>query len=778
MKRLPAGRAAEFELAPAAMSGELPGDWRSIVSTVAAGRTLRPVQIQALEQARVLESRKHIVVCAPTNSGKSLIGHLLLIEAVRQGRRAVLLEPLRALAQEQAEELSTILAALVPTTFEQQPLVRLSTGDYRLEDELPTDAPPEGEVVVATPERFDALLRNPDHVGWVSSIGAVVIDEAHLVGDPRRGPTLELIAASMLTLPKPPRLALLSATVGEPERLREWLHPCELISSPYRTPHVREVWQLEQNEDPDHLLAAELADVLLDESAAAIVFVYQRRAAERLAAKLTTETGSVSRAYHSGQSQGERRRLRAEYEAGEIRCLVSTTALAMGVNLPATHVYVRDTTFFGSGKLSVAELLQIMGRAGRGDRPGFSTVLLIGQDDWGPTDLADALRTESLPPLRSSFEVELDIRGRHRGSADVRDLAAATLIAACLGRASSEGLSTDQISDLLRRTLGARSIVNRVHRSLAWLSDPARALAYTDAGGIHHLTSLGRQGVRSVLPLPYVAGLGQLVRDLMSLEHSTLTLARWTSLDHLFVVALLSDRVPRLRRFSESLAEQIDGWHESRAATDKSLLFGRWVAGSSAGAQVDELLGSLRLAGNQTSRSTNARATAYSAMLAAIALDERSHGCSIGDLEDRWRLADFAGIEESWRDTAIWLLSGHLMLFELPNFYHHLLERCGASPADVTAVKKTFQQTRSQVYDVLDRLKYCSPLGPLAHGVRQTRGSVRGPIVGEATIRLLEQAGLSSLEDVAAMTVEELAALGVQPRFARQINAYLRRRQR
>ena len=45
-------------------------------------------------------------------------------------------------------------------------------------------------------------------------------------------------------------------------------------------------------------------------------------------------------AYHSGMSASQKAAVRRAYESGQSRCIVSTTALAMGVNLPATHVYV------------------------------------------------------------------------------------------------------------------------------------------------------------------------------------------------------------------------------------------------------------------------------------------------------------------------------------------------------------------------------------------------------------------------------------------------------
>ena len=85
-------------------------------------------------------------------------------------------------------------------------------------------------------------------------------------------------------------------------------------------------------------------------------------------------------------SADEKKAVRLEYEEGKIRCLVSTTALGAGVNLPASHVIVRDLTFGRDGPLPIRELMQMMGRAGRRDQKGWSAVVLKPRDAWEKTE--------------------------------------------------------------------------------------------------------------------------------------------------------------------------------------------------------------------------------------------------------------------------------------------------------------------------------------------------------------------------------------------------------
>lgn len=783
MKKLAAGSLGEpLPAGPATHTLAVGEEWEKVLGSLAGGKSLRPIQVAAFVDHRILDSRRNLVVCAPTNSGKSLIGHAILIDAVKRGRRAVLLEPLRALAQEQAESLQDHLATLSFGGRDKPPKVTITTGDYRLESEMAASLPPEGgEIIVATPERFDAIIRNPEFTPWLETIGAMVVDEAHLIADQRRGPVLELVIAAMLTMSAPPRIALLSATIGDPTRLSDWLDPCDALESRSRSPLRQEVWSLEEGESADEQLAIEAKTLLEEPQNAVLVFVYTRAMADALAARLSESLGHGVLAYHAGHSASKRARIRHSFRDGECRCLVATTSLAMGVNLPATHVFVRDTHFFGHGKLGVADLMQILGRAGRGDRTGVGTVIVKHRDEWNGPEIAAQLADPQLPPLQSAFEANrTSVKPRRNVSkAPAESCMADQVVAACLSRRQENGLSAEDLARLLRNTLAGEALAVCAPASLQRLSSPDWAIAYADESGKWFLTRLGLAGVRSCLPLPYLASLGQLTRDLLSLDHTGRLLGRWSTLDHLLVMSLTSDRRPTFRKFSEALASQIDAWHEAQPNESKSLLFAEWITGTEERSKADELMGSLSMAnGAPCPPRKLARQRAYSAMLNAILLLERTRGVAPADLDSRWGVKLEDGGEESWRDNALWLAAGHAAIFDIRTFYHHIKEHCSASPEQVKEIKRTFAGIRSQAFALLDELKYCSPLGPMLRSLRRTRKGAKTKTVGKATIQRLEDAGITSLKQLAGMTLDDLMGIGLRRPFAAQIVDYVRRRSR
>lgn len=86
---------------------------------------------------------------------------------------------------------------------------------------------------------------------------------------------------------------------------------------------------------------------------------------------------------------------------------------------------------------------------------------------------------------------------------------------------------------------------------------------------------------------------------------------------------------------------------------------------------------------------------------------------------------------------------------------------------------------RRQAYDLLEGLKYCSPLGPMLRGIRAMTGAgTNGLMTGIATIRKLEAAGVTNLAEIRRLSVDALVEVGIQKRYAKQIRAYIDRRMR
>jgi hypothetical protein len=130
------------------------------------------------------------------------------------------------------------------------------------------------------------------------------------------------------------------------------------------------------------------------------------------------------------------------------------------------------------------------------------------------------------------------------------------------------------------------------------------------------------------------------------------------------------------------------------------------------------------------------------------------------------------GLEEKWRDTVLWLLSGHASVFEVRAFYHHIRENCGGAPHQIRDIKRALGRVSRQAYDLMDQLKYCSPLGPILRAIRSSLVGTHGAMTGIGTIRKL---GITSIAQIAQMDLGALVDAGAPKRFAKQIHAYSRR---
>ena len=785
MKIISAGISGKNSFSSSVKISDLPLSkaWNEGLQKICPADFLRPVQAKALLDFDILNSRKHLVVSAPTNSGKTLIGYLCLLDAVQKGKRAVLLEPLRALAQEKVEELNRIFSDLPKSFVTRKPKVQITTGDYRLENEQFDDSPPNvGEIVVATPERFEAILRSPENNAWFQNIATVVLDEAHMIGDSRRGGCQEYLIASLLSFSAPPRIVLLSATLGQPEILAKWLTPCDLILESTRTPTLtKTIILIEDDDDSNEKLTEQVKRICEDENNSLLIFVYKRSSCGKISTQINEHPDLSGRdvaasPYHSGMSTAERNRVRGLFLKGDLRCVVSTTSLAMGINLPVTHTIVFETTFWGAKTLSAGELIQMLGRAGRGDTPGYGCVFLRVSDKWEAESLRDALINEEIEPLKSSFEIDHNYdfqrnMNRNKGIEKV-----AEIVASVLSRHHTSGVSKDKVSQILGNTLAGDSLTCQIPGALTWLEN--NTLAYKNESNEYSLTKLGHRVVKAVLPLKHAAGIGQLFRDILEIDDHDALFRRWSPIDHLIILELLGEQSPKFKGLNsiiDALTEKIDGWFEGQKVKEQSVLFANWIHGKSGYSKADQFLGSLNISENPTPRNweVRARKLAYQAAFNAIIMTDLSKGRFIPDIERSWGISELSGRQENWRDRTLWLLSGQSKVYDLKCFYYHIKEECQADTERIQRIKSCFKRMQFQTYSLIEQIKYCSPLGGLLLGVRQMLRNSKNPKLGFQTIRRLEENGITSMAEASKLSVEDFLNLGVRKSFAKQIRHYL-----
>ncbi len=177
-------------------------------------KKLYPVQKKSISH---INSKDNLIVCAPTAGGKTLVAELILVNNIlKTGTKAVYIVPLKALASEKYKYFS-----------EKYPFlnVGVSSGDYDSNDYYLKEM----DIIIVTSEKFDSLLRKK--VDWIDNLGVVIVDEIHLMNEKNRGPTLEIVITHILR--EDIRIVGLSATIGNPKELSEWLN-AKLIYDEWR----------------------------------------------------------------------------------------------------------------------------------------------------------------------------------------------------------------------------------------------------------------------------------------------------------------------------------------------------------------------------------------------------------------------------------------------------------------------------------------------------------------------------------------------------------------
>ncbi len=406
---------------------------------------LYPPQVAAVE--RGVTGGESLVASVPTASGKTLVAAMAMLASVERGGKALYIVPLRALASEKRAEFEEYEAYGVD--------VGVSTGNYESDGGWLADK----DVIVATSEKVDSLVRND--AAWLDDLTCVVADEVHLVDDAERGPTLEVTLAKLRSLNPGLQTVALSATIGNAEELAAWLD-ADLVDSTWRPielqkgVHYGDALHLEDgsqtrvpvrnNEDQT---AAIVRDTLED-GGSSLVFVNSRRNAEAAARRLATTTADFlapeerdrlaavaadirdvsdtdtsddladavekgAAFHHAGLARDHRSLVEDAFRERLLKVVSATPTLAAGVNTPSRRVVVRDWRRYdgsvgGMQPLSVLEVHQMMGRAGRPGLDPYGEALLVASSHDELDELFERYVWADPEPVRSKLAAEPALR--------------------------------------------------------------------------------------------------------------------------------------------------------------------------------------------------------------------------------------------------------------------------------------------------------------------------------------------------------------------------------
>ncbi|MDF5707642.1 MAG: RNA helicase [Nostoc sp. S4] len=421
-------------------------------------RSIFPFELDLFQKDAIasLNAGRSVVVCAPTGSGKTLVGEYAIYRALSRGKRVFYTTPLKALSNQKLRDFREKFG------FD---LVGLLTGDASINRDAP--------ILVMTTEIFRNMLYGTP-IGQVGislvDVEAVVLDECHYMNDRQRGTVWE---ESIIYCPREIQLAALSATVANSDQLTDWLNrvhgPTDLIYSDFRpvplefhfcnpkglfpllndsktkiNPRLANRGKRRQGdrgkagrpEAPGIIYT--LSHLQQRDMLPAIYFIFSRRGCDKAVAEVgdlwlvNNEESQILReqideflnrnpeagrsgqiaplyrgiaAHHAGILPAWKALVEELFQQGLIKVVFATETLAAGINMPARTTVISTLskrTDTGHRLLNASEFLQMAGRAGRRGMDKQGHVVTVQTPFEGAKEAA-YLATSKPDPLVSQF---------------------------------------------------------------------------------------------------------------------------------------------------------------------------------------------------------------------------------------------------------------------------------------------------------------------------------------------------------------------------------------
>ncbi|MBE6502398.1 MAG: DEAD/DEAH box helicase, partial [Methanobrevibacter thaueri] len=369
---------------------KIPREFKEVL--LDSGNTkLLPVQYLAIKEG--LLKGEDLLVVSATGSGKTLVGELAGITQALEGKKFVFLTPLVALANQKYRDFKKKYSKLGLK-------VAIKVGRNRVkakgELNLPDSDVSKADIVVATYEGIDYLLRNGNSAS-LSNLGVVLIDEIHMIDDEDRGTRLNGLIKRIKHLYPKTQVIGLSATVKNPEFLADEFNMKLVEYSERPVPLERHLVYVRNEAQKRHIMQRLVKREFNTKSkkgfrGQTIIFTNSRRKTHQIANFLSNKHINAH-AYHAGLSYYKKEKIEKDFDKGKISCVVTTAALAAGVDFPASQV-IFDSLVMGNKWINPNEFAQMLGRAGRPSYHDRGIVYLlpeVGNDFAGESEEAMAL---------------------------------------------------------------------------------------------------------------------------------------------------------------------------------------------------------------------------------------------------------------------------------------------------------------------------------------------------------------------------------------------------
>jgi ATP-dependent Lhr-like helicase len=336
-----------------------------------------------------IASGEHVLIQAPTGSGKTLAAFLYGIDKLTQqpgeGVRLLYVSPLKALNYDIERNLRGPLAGLHSDLR-----VGVRTGDTpQKERAAMLKTPP--DILITTPESLFLMLTSQARE-ILKGVETLILDEVHAVAGTKRGAHLALSIERLQRLTEQPFQRIgLSATQRPLEEIGRFVsgdRPIRLVDAGIAKEldlqvviPLEDMRDLASNASLSYPVPADGQEMdagtelgsqsiwpsiypalleLVKQHRSTIVFVNNRRLAERLALRLNElAEEEVARAHHGSLAREQRILVEEDLKAGRIPCLVATSSLELGIDMGAVDLVIQVES-----PKAVARGLQRIGRAG------------------------------------------------------------------------------------------------------------------------------------------------------------------------------------------------------------------------------------------------------------------------------------------------------------------------------------------------------------------------------------------------------------------------------